>query len=80
MTEQRRFHDLSLANVDQSILAQAFRGELVPQDPRDEPASLLLERIRAEREAAAAEKKKPARARDKRKRRANVKAKKKTTR
>lgn len=37
--------------LDQSILAKAFRGELVPQDPNDEPASVLLDRIRAEREA-----------------------------
>lgn len=35
--------------ITQSILAKAFRGELVPQDPSDEPASLLLERIKAER-------------------------------
>ena len=33
-----------------SVLAKAFRGELVPQDPNDEPASVLLERIKAERE------------------------------
>jgi type I restriction enzyme S subunit len=39
-----------LSVIDQSILAKAFRGELVPQDPNDEPASILLERIRAERE------------------------------
>ena len=45
------------ASLNQSILAKAFRGELVPQDPTDEPASVLLERIRAEREAAEAAKK-----------------------
>ena len=48
-------HELStarLATLNQSILAKAFRGELVPQDPNDEPASVLLERIRAERAAA----------------------------
>jgi type I restriction enzyme S subunit len=35
-----------------ALLAKAFRGELVPQDPKDEPASVLLERIRASRVTA----------------------------
>jgi type I restriction enzyme S subunit len=37
--------------LDQAVLAKAFRGELVPQDPNDEPASVLLERTRAEQQA-----------------------------
>jgi len=42
--------------LTQSILAKTFRGELVPQDPTDEPADDLLKRIaaaRAESEALA---------------------------
>lgn len=39
-------------HLTQSILAKAFRGELVPQDPNDEPASVLLDRIKAQRTAA----------------------------
>ncbi len=37
--------------LDQAILGKAFCGELVAQDPNDEPAEILLARIRAEREA-----------------------------
>lgn len=49
--------DLNLQKAEalrQSILKKAFAGELVPQDPADEPAAALLARIRAEREAATA--------------------------
>lgn len=38
--------------MTQSILAKAFRGELVTQDPSDEPASVILERIKAQRATA----------------------------
>jgi type I restriction enzyme S subunit len=46
-----------ITGLDQAILAKAFRGELVPQDLNDEPASMLLERIKAEREADKGKKK-----------------------
>lgn len=39
-------------HLAQSILAKAFKGDLVPQDPNDEPADVLLERIKAQRTAA----------------------------
>jgi len=42
------------ARLRQSILKWAFEGRLVDQDPTDDPASVLLDRIRAEREAAPA--------------------------
>ena len=38
----------------QAVLRRAFAGELVPQDPSDEPAGALLERVRAERAAVTA--------------------------
>ncbi len=41
-----------LDRLDQRLLAKAFRGELVPQDPNDEPAADLLARIKATRAAA----------------------------
>lgn len=39
-----------LTNLKKLILKKAFSGELIPQDPNDEPASVLLERIKAEKE------------------------------
>ena len=50
----------------QSILKQAFSGKLIPQDPSDEPASVLLDRIRAEREASHAAAKPKSRAKRRR--------------
>jgi type I restriction enzyme, S subunit len=44
-----------------SLLARAFNGQLVPQDPNDEPASVLLARIRSDTNGG----KKPARAKSK---------------
>jgi type I restriction enzyme S subunit len=40
---------LRAARLRQSILKRAFEGKLVPQDPKDEPASALLERLRTSR-------------------------------
>ena len=42
---------LRASALRQSILKQAFSGQLVAQGPSDEPASVLLDRIRREREA-----------------------------
>ena len=40
-----------LPKLDAAILAKAFSGDLVPQDPSDEPVSVLLERIKASKHA-----------------------------
>lgn len=54
LIEQIESHKQSLSsqidNIKSKILDLAIRGKLVPQDPNDEPASILLERIRAEKE------------------------------
>lgn len=42
--------EILLSKYRESLLAKAFRGELIPQDANDEPASVLLEKIREERE------------------------------
>lgn len=47
----------SLIEMDESVLFKAFQGKLVPQDPSDEPASILLERIRKEKARQAVEQK-----------------------
>lgn len=57
--EVERTVDQSLEQTDrlrQSILKKAFEGRLVPQNPNDEPAVKLLERIKAEKEKHGAEK------------------------
>lgn len=63
LREQLSVIGLSIQSIDngfarasrlrQAILKKAFEGRLVPQDPNDEPASVLLERIRREREESA---------------------------
>lgn len=49
---QIRNANARMPSIDSSLLSKAFRGELVPQDPNDEPASVLLERIRAQKPVA----------------------------
>jgi len=46
----RGTREATCAGLRQAILKRAFEGRLVPQDPNDEPAGALLERMRGERE------------------------------
>jgi predicted GIY-YIG superfamily endonuclease/restriction endonuclease S subunit len=50
--EEARRSSARCSRLRQAILKWAFEGRLVDQDPSDEPASVLLDRIRAEREGA----------------------------
>ena len=49
--------DFDAQALRDKILDLAMRGQLVPQDPNDEPASVLLEKIKAEKERAELEEK-----------------------
>lgn len=52
-TERICLHYLTgLKSLEMGLLNKAFRGELVPQDPNDEPASVLLERLAAQKSDA----------------------------
>jgi type I restriction enzyme S subunit len=51
-----------IEKISSSILSKAFKGELVSQDPADEPASVLLERIRQKENGNQSSKRKTKRA------------------
>ena len=50
ISQEKRNLNAIIANIKTKILDLAIRGQLVPQNPDDEPASVLLERIRIEKE------------------------------
>ena len=55
--ELEKLNEALPEQLKKSILQEAIEGRLVPQDPNDEPASVLLERIRAEKARLVKEKK-----------------------
>lgn len=57
LTQEISSQELYVNKLRQSILQEAVKGKLVPQDESDEPASVLLERIREEKERLVKEKK-----------------------
>ncbi len=61
-------------NMTPALLAKAFRGELMPQDPNDEPASELLKRIKEQKTNQPEQKRKPQTNTIKKERRMNTKA------
>ena len=65
---QEREIDFALKQAEtlrQAILKEAFAGQLIPQDPEDEPASILLERIKAVKSARSQVNKRTKRRREK---------------
>ena len=50
ISKNKEILSTSISNTKSKILDLAIRGKIVPQDPNDEPTSVLLERIRAEKE------------------------------
>jgi type I restriction enzyme S subunit len=51
VVQNHKAMNIMAGRLRQSIRKRAFEGQLVPQDPNDEPASVLLERIRNARAA-----------------------------
>ena len=50
-------NDSLYSNIQKSILQEAIQGKLIPQDPNDEPASVLLQRLKEEKQRLVKERK-----------------------